>query len=67
MNDEEIVEQAFSLLREQLESDAWMGEEREAIEAHIAEACAQADRGELIDPEDALRVLRERRARRNVA
>jgi hypothetical protein len=39
--------------------------EREAIAAHIAEGFAQAERGELIDAEEAARILRERRAKRD--
>ena len=39
--------------------------EREAIAAHIAEGFAQAERGELIDPEEAIRILQERRAKRD--
>jgi hypothetical protein len=39
--------------------------EREAIAAHIAEGFAQAERGELIDAEEAVRILRERRAKRD--
>jgi predicted transcriptional regulator len=39
--------------------------EREAIAAHIAEGFAQAERGELIDAEGAVRILRERRAKRD--
>lgn len=38
--------------------------EREAIAAHIAEGFAQAERGELIDPEEAVRVSCERRGKR---
>jgi predicted transcriptional regulator len=39
--------------------------EREAIATHIAEGFAQAERGELIDPDEAIRILRERRAKRD--
>ncbi|MGD1063303.1 MAG: hypothetical protein ABR860_08570 [Terracidiphilus sp.] len=39
--------------------------EREAIAAHIAEGFAQAERGELIDAEKTVRILRERRAKRD--
>ena len=42
-----------------------MLKEREAIAAHIAEGFAQAERGELIDPEEAIRILQERRAKRD--
>lgn len=67
MSPEEVLNQAFALIESQLENEAWMLEEKEAIEAHLAEGCAQADRGELLDPDEALRLLRERRAQRNVA
>jgi predicted transcriptional regulator len=39
--------------------------EHEAIAAHIAEGFAQAERGELVDPKEAVRILRERRAQRD--
>jgi predicted transcriptional regulator len=38
--------------------------ENEAIAAHIAEGFAQAERGELIDPEEAVRILRDRQTKR---
>ena len=34
------------------------------LAAHIAEGFAQAERGELIDPDEAIRILRERRRER---
>ena len=40
----------------------WMYEQREAIAAHIAEGFAQAERGELIDGDVVIAMLRERRA-----
>lgn len=67
MSPEEVLNQAFALIENQLESKDWMVEAREAIEAHLADGCAQADRRELLDPDEALRLLRERRAQRNVA
>jgi hypothetical protein len=41
--------------------EIWILTEREAVAAHIAEGFAQAERDELIDAEEAVRVLRERR------
>ncbi|HKF49401.1 MAG TPA: hypothetical protein VKB38_18725 [Terracidiphilus sp.] len=64
---EEVLDQAFAAVEEQIDSQEWMIQERETIERHVEEGCAQADRGELIDAEDAVRLLKERRARRNVA
>lgn len=42
----------------------WMIEQREEIAAHIAEGFAQAERGELIDGDVVIAMLRERRAQR---
>ena len=39
----------------------WMLEQREAIAAHIEEGFAQAERGELIDGDDVITMLRRRR------
>ena len=39
----------------------WMLEQREAIAAHIEEGFAQAERGELIDGDDMIAMLRRRR------
>ena len=41
-----------------------MIEQREEIAAHIAEGFAQAERGELIDGDVVIAMLRERRAQR---
>jgi predicted transcriptional regulator len=39
-------------------------EQREAVAAKIATGFAQAERGELIDGEEAIRMMRQRRAER---
>ena len=41
-----------------------MLEEREAVGAHIEQGFAQAERGELIDGDAAIEMLRQRRAER---
>jgi predicted transcriptional regulator len=41
-----------------------MVEQREAVAAHIETGFAQAERGELIDGDAALEMLRQRRAER---
>jgi predicted transcriptional regulator len=41
-----------------------MVEQREAVAAHIEAGFAQAERGELIDGDAALEMLRQRRAER---
>ena len=67
MTQEEVIDQAFAIIKWQHESGDWMLAEREAIAAHIAEGCAQAERGELIDADDVVRILQERRANRQIA
>jgi predicted transcriptional regulator len=41
--------------------------DREAIAAQIEEGFAQAERGELMDADDAIQILQERRAKRRIA
>ncbi|MGA2250298.1 hypothetical protein [Terracidiphilus sp.] len=66
----EVLDRAFAMIEAQLEGD-WSSdlspEELEAIEAHIEEGCAQADRGELYTPEEVKRMMAERKTRRQVA
>lgn len=61
-NPDEVVDQAFEIIREQLELEDWMLEQREGIAAHIEKGFAQAERGELIDGDAAIEMLRQRRA-----
>jgi Arc/MetJ-type ribon-helix-helix transcriptional regulator len=58
----EVLDQAFDILREQLRFEDWMGKEREGLASQIATGFAQAERGELMDSEEALTLLRQRRA-----
>lgn len=67
MSPEEVLNQAFAIIESQLENGDWMLDQREAIEAHIEEGCAQADHGELYSPEEVRRIPQERRAQRNLA
>ena len=60
----EVIAQAFEIIREQLGLEDWMVNQREAVEAHIKTAFAQAERGELMDGDAAVRMLRQRRAER---
>jgi hypothetical protein len=65
-NREEVLDQAFEILRERLENEDWMRGQSEEIASRIATGFAQAEAGRLTDGEDAVRMLRERRAdRRN--
>ncbi len=63
-NPAEVLDQAFEIIREQLDLDDWMFEQREAIAAHIEKGFAQAERGKLIDGDAAIEMLRKRRAER---
>jgi antitoxin ParD1/3/4 len=63
-NAAEVLDQAFEIIREQLDLEDWMLEEREAVAAHIRKGFAQAESGELIDGDAAIEVLRQRRSDR---
>jgi predicted transcriptional regulator len=67
MNPEEVLDQAFAVIREQYGAEEWMLAEREGLAAHIAEGFAQAERGELVDAEEARRLLAQRRSERDKA
>ena len=60
----EVTDQAFEIIREQLDLEDWMLEQREQVAAHIATGFAQSERGELVDGDQALKMLRRRRAAR---
>jgi len=63
-NPGDVLDQAFAIIREQLQLEDWMVEQREAVAAHIETGFAQAERGELIDGDTAVEMLRQRRAER---
>ena len=63
-NAAEVLDQAFEIIREQLNLEDWMLSQREEVAAHIGTGFAQAERGELIDEDDTLEMLRKRRAAR---
>jgi hypothetical protein len=60
----EVLDQAFEIIRDQLHAQDWMVAQRQAVAVHIATGFAQAERGELIDGDAALEMLRQRRAER---
>jgi antitoxin ParD1/3/4 len=60
----EVLDQALAIIREQLDLEDWMVEQREAVAARIDLGFAQAERGELIDGDIAIEMLRQRRAGR---
>ena len=61
-NPGEVLDQALEIIREQLELEDWMLEQRASVKAHIEQGFAQAERGELIDGDVAIAMLRKRRA-----
>jgi Arc/MetJ-type ribon-helix-helix transcriptional regulator len=63
-NPSEVLDQAFAIIREQLELEDWMVAQRDRVAAQIATGFAQAERGELTDADAALATLRHRRAER---
>jgi predicted transcriptional regulator len=67
MSPEEVLNQAFAIIEEQLQSEEWLLANKERISAQIDEGFAQSERGELYDPDEAIRILKERRANRQVA
>jgi len=60
----EVLDQAFAIIREQLQLEDWMLDQREQVAAQIETGFAQAERGELIDGDVAIEQLRERRSER---
>jgi Arc/MetJ-type ribon-helix-helix transcriptional regulator len=63
-NPGEVLDQAFEIIREQLDLEEWMIEQREAVAAHIDKGFTQAECGELVDIDAAVEMLRRRRAER---
>jgi predicted transcriptional regulator len=62
MSPEDLIDQAFAVIREQYRNEAWLLDNKDAIAAEIAEGFAQAERGELMDAEPAIEGLQARRA-----
>ena len=60
-----MLDQAFEIIRVQLHAQDWLAEQREAVAAKIALGFAQAERGELIDGDAAVEMLRQRRRDRS--
>src|SRR5277367_6345439 len=60
----EVLDRALEIIREQLDLEDWMFEQREAIGAHIEIGFAQAERRELIDGDNLIEMLRQRRPER---
>jgi hypothetical protein len=67
MSPEEVLDQAFAFIQEQYRNEDWWLADTEAIAAQIEEGFAQAERAELVDAEQALHILKDRRANRRIA
>ena len=67
MSAEEVLDQAFAVIHEQYRNEEWMLADRETLSVQIAEGFAQAERGELLDGEQGIQALRDRRAKRRIA
>jgi Arc/MetJ-type ribon-helix-helix transcriptional regulator len=63
-NANEVLEQALEIIREQLDLEDWMLGKREEVAAHIAKGFAQAERGDLVEGDAVVEILRQRRAER---
>jgi Arc/MetJ-type ribon-helix-helix transcriptional regulator len=63
-NPAEVLDRAFEIIREQLDLEDWMPGQREEVSAHIAKGFSQAERGDLMDGDEAVEMLRRRRAAR---
>lgn len=64
---DEILDQVFAIIQAQHSMDDWFTENHEEIAAHIEEGYAQAQRGELLDPDEVRKMLQERRQNRKTA
>lgn len=62
MSPEEVLDQAFAVIQERYRNEDRLLADKEAIHAQIAEGFAQAERGDLVDAEQAVAILQERRA-----
>jgi predicted transcriptional regulator len=67
MSPEDVLDQAFAVIGEQYRNDDWLLAEKEDIVARIEEGFAQSERGELVDAEHAVQILRERKANQRIA
>ena len=66
MSPEDVLDQAFPVIREQYRNEDWLLANKDAVVAQIEEGFAQAERGELQNAERAIQILQERRANRRI-
>lgn len=67
MSPEDVLDQAFAVIHEQYRNDDWLLTGKDAISAQIDKGFEQAERGELIDADDAVRMLQDRHAKQRIA
>lgn len=67
MSVEEVLDQAFAVIHEQYRDQDWTALEREAVRTQIREGFAQAELGELVGADEASQILKERKAKRQIA
>jgi len=67
MSVEEVLDQAFAVIQEQYRNEDWMLADKEAIAAQIEVGFRQAERNELVDAEQAVHILQDRRSKRHIA
>ena len=67
MSPEEVLDQAFAIIHDQYRNDDWLLANKDAIAAQIDEGFEQAQRGELIDADDVVGILKDRHANRRIA
>jgi Arc/MetJ-type ribon-helix-helix transcriptional regulator len=64
---DEVLDQALEIIREQLDLEDWMMEQPDVVAGHIQVGFAQAERGELLDGDEAVAMLRRRRTERQTS
>ena len=64
MSPEDVLDQAVAVIYEQYGNEDWLLADKTAIAAQTEEGFAQAERGALVDAEQAIQVLQDRRAQR---
>jgi hypothetical protein len=64
---EDVLDQAFAVIREQYRNEDWLLADKDTIADQIERGFAQAERGELTDAVQAVQILRERRAKHRLA
>lgn len=67
MTPDEVLDQVFAMIEEQYRNGDWLLADKEAIAAQIEEGFTQAERGELVDAEEAVHILQDRHAKRRIA